>query len=142
MYCLLTIPYAALFSILQFAHTIPEISSNILTVTAISLPLSSLWAAASIKKPSAGARGPDAHRKFLVDGTSGGSTMGGTRNKSIGEAYGSGLTAGDYEKGNVGVLSSVASGRSVDEASPRTSDYPTDIMVRRDLEMQELHTKA
>lgn len=134
----------AIFAIIQYATNVPEIASNILTVTAISLPLSSLWASGSISKPSAGARGPDAHRKFIVDSST---TSGGvSRNKSIGEAYGaSGGPAANVgrngvvsEKGKIGMLSSVGSD-SLD--TPRQAIFPGEGSVDRDLEMQELDGK-
>lgn len=42
----LTVP--ALFAILQYATTVPELSSNVLTLVTISLPLSSIWAGAAL----------------------------------------------------------------------------------------------
>lgn len=127
--------YLAIFTILQFASDIPEISSNILTVTAISLPLSSLWASASTNKPSAGARGPDAHRKFIVDTT----TANSTRNMSIGKAYGASPSSKPTnEKQRLGVLSSVDS-ESID--TPRMQRWPLDEQVEKDMEMQDLQGK-
>ena len=43
----LTIP--ALFSILQYCIVVPELSSNVLTLVTISLPLSSIWAGAALE---------------------------------------------------------------------------------------------
>lgn len=42
----LTVP--ALFAILQYAIVVPELSSNVLTLVTISLPLSSIWAGATL----------------------------------------------------------------------------------------------
>ncbi|KAL1963098.1 hypothetical protein VTN77DRAFT_8744 [Rasamsonia byssochlamydoides] len=39
----------AIFSILQYVTSVPEINSNIFTLVVISLPLSSLWAAAALR---------------------------------------------------------------------------------------------
>ncbi|KAL1297257.1 hypothetical protein AAFC00_004816 [Neodothiora populina] len=160
-----TLIIPVIFAILQFAVSVPEISSNILTVTAISLPLSSLWASGSAKNPSAGARGPDAHRKFIVDSSTGTSSSGGggiaSRNKSIGETYGA---AGSHDEsaalaggggvaygrnrtgGKVGVLSSTGSGEySVDDGdgrTPRSGRFGTqEGLVEKDLEMQDLRFK-
>lgn len=101
-------------------------------MTAISLPLSSLWASGSTTKTSAGARGPDAHRKFIVDST----TDNSTRNKSIGEAWGASGSAADHGHGKMGVLSSVGGG-TVD--SPRSARFGGgEGLVEKDLEMQDL----
>ncbi|KAJ5579547.1 uncharacterized protein N7459_005532 [Penicillium hispanicum] len=43
----MTIP--ALFSILQYCIVVPELSSNVLTLVTISLPLSSIWAGAALE---------------------------------------------------------------------------------------------
>lgn len=40
---------SAIFSIMQYVSSIPEMESNVLTLVAIFLPLSSIWAAASIR---------------------------------------------------------------------------------------------
>ncbi|KAJ5111580.1 hypothetical protein N7532_002115 [Penicillium argentinense] len=47
----MTIP--AIFSILQYRVTVPELQTNVLTLVTISLPLSSLWATAALEQ-----RGP------------------------------------------------------------------------------------
>ncbi|OJJ44420.1 hypothetical protein ASPZODRAFT_153857 [Penicilliopsis zonata CBS 506.65] len=51
-----TLVIPALFSILQYATTTPELSSNVLTLVSISLPLSSIWAGFSLTK-----KGPAFH---------------------------------------------------------------------------------
>ncbi|KAF4555716.1 Fungal pheromone mating factor STE2 GPCR-like protein [Elsinoe fawcettii] len=61
-----TLIIPAIFAILQFILPTTRINSLILTVTAISLPLTSLWASAVTSKPNKGSRGPDAHQKFLM----------------------------------------------------------------------------
>ncbi|KAJ5626268.1 hypothetical protein N7510_002577 [Penicillium lagena] len=43
-----TLAVPAIFSILQYAITVPELSSNVLTLVTISLPLSSIWAGATL----------------------------------------------------------------------------------------------
>ncbi|TKX23643.1 pheromone P-factor receptor-like protein [Elsinoe australis] len=61
-----TLIIPAIFAIIQFIAPTTRINSLILTVTAISLPLTSLWASAVTSTPSKATRGPDAHQKFLM----------------------------------------------------------------------------
>ncbi|KAE8420081.1 fungal pheromone mating factor STE2 GPCR-domain-containing protein [Aspergillus pseudocaelatus] len=52
----LTIP--AVLSILQYAVSVPELNSNILTLVTISLPLSSIWAGVSLTRSSSTEESP------------------------------------------------------------------------------------
>ncbi|KAF2222411.1 fungal pheromone mating factor STE2 GPCR-domain-containing protein [Elsinoe ampelina] len=78
-----TLIIPAVFAILQFLLPTTRINSLILTVTAISLPLTSLWASAVTSRPSKGTRGPDAHQKFLMS-TPGGTFASGQSRKASG----------------------------------------------------------
>ncbi|KAL8770636.1 MAG: hypothetical protein Q9209_003704 [Squamulea sp. 1 TL-2023] len=69
-----TLIIPAVFSIIKYFVDLPSMDSNVLTLVTIFLPLSSLWASASLdyrKKPSAK---PDFHGKVL--GSNGSSTTG------------------------------------------------------------------
>ncbi|GAB7340402.1 hypothetical protein MBLNU457_6840t1 [Dothideomycetes sp. NU457] len=102
-------------AILQFVHPTFRASTLILTVTAISLPLTSLWASASVERPDKAARGPDAHRKFLIDTSAASASM---RQPS------------HVESGIYGTSAYQASGRD------RFQDSAS--AVEKDLELQEL----
>jgi len=60
--------HLAIFSILQTVSSVPELGSQVLTVTAIFLPLSSLWASAALgDSPSlAGAPSTGSKRRRLL----------------------------------------------------------------------------
>ncbi|KAJ5884766.1 Fungal pheromone mating factor STE2 GPCR [Penicillium taxi] len=59
----LTIP--ALFCILQYVTTVPELASNVLTLVALSLPLSSIWAGATLENSrSASSARPSSRRNL------------------------------------------------------------------------------
>ncbi|KAL2867315.1 alpha-factor pheromone receptor STE2 [Aspergillus lucknowensis] len=48
-----TMVIPAIFSIVHYATDIPELSSNVLTLVTLSLPLSSIWAGTTLEKPGA-----------------------------------------------------------------------------------------
>ncbi|KAI9040735.1 alpha-factor pheromone receptor STE2 [Aspergillus affinis] len=50
-----TLVIPALLSILQYVVTVPELSSNVLTLVTLSLPLSSIWASTTLSQSSTGA---------------------------------------------------------------------------------------
>ena len=52
-----TLVVPAVFAVLQTTTDVPELGSQVLTVTALFLPLSSLWAAASVEQPAQGPEG-------------------------------------------------------------------------------------
>ncbi|OQD89386.1 hypothetical protein PENANT_c002G08818 [Penicillium antarcticum] len=54
----------AIFSITQYYITVPELASNVLTLVAISLPLSSIWAGAALEQ-SRSPRSQAPHRRNL-----------------------------------------------------------------------------
>ncbi|KAJ9638883.1 pheromone alpha factor receptor [Coniosporium apollinis] len=67
----------ACFSLLQYIANeseVPYFSAQVLTVVSIFLPLSSLWASASLDDNSKASSGPDAHRTLLKSDTSGGTS--------------------------------------------------------------------
>ncbi|KAI9705094.1 MAG: hypothetical protein M1836_006877 [Candelina mexicana] len=66
----------AIFSVLQNFTTIPEMGSNVLTLVAIFLPLSSMWASFSIDAPSQASSSPDSHRKIFGSYSSGSTHIG------------------------------------------------------------------
>lgn len=60
----LTAP-SAVFAILQYFTTAPELGSNVLTLVAIFLPLSSMWASTSVNGTSQSNTGPESQRKMV-----------------------------------------------------------------------------
>ncbi|KAI9709819.1 MAG: hypothetical protein M1812_007611 [Candelaria pacifica] len=73
-----TLIIPAIFSILQYFTDIPEMGSNVLTLVAIFLPLSSMWASFSVENSSQASSSPDSHRKFLGSYSSGSTSTGST----------------------------------------------------------------
>ncbi|KAI9751653.1 MAG: hypothetical protein M1835_001192 [Candelina submexicana] len=71
-----TLIVPAIFSILQNFTTIPEMGSNVLTLVAIFLPLSSMWASFSIDAPSQASSSPESHRKIFGSYSSGSTHIG------------------------------------------------------------------
>ncbi|KAH0285889.1 hypothetical protein KCU62_g7128, partial [Aureobasidium sp. EXF-3399] len=131
----------AIFSLIQFikAENIPNIGTNILTATCISLPLTSIWAASHAAAPSKAARGHDFHRKFLVDSSTADSTI--RKTSETPQWSPSQTTSQSTAKGRLGVLNSVDSRSDVGgwtkySSSPRQMTGVRD--VDHDLEMQEL----
>jgi pheromone alpha factor receptor len=59
-----TMVVPAIFSITQYYIIVPELASNVLTLVAISLPLSSIWAGAALEQ-SRPPRSQDARRRNL-----------------------------------------------------------------------------
>ncbi|PNS20231.1 Pheromone P-factor receptor [Sphaceloma murrayae] len=106
----------AIFALVQFLFPTTRINSLILTVTAISLPLTSLWASAVTAKQDKGSRGPDARRGLLLA-----SPPGGTWASSVVKK---GATEGGTRQGSTGEM-----GRAGEDMERR---------VGRDLEMQDL----
>ncbi|KAI4727362.1 hypothetical protein E4T49_04935 [Aureobasidium sp. EXF-10728] len=136
-----TMVIPAIFSLIQFinAENIPNIGTNILTATCISLPLTSIWAASHASSPSKAARGHDFHRKFLVDSSGADSTL---RKPSDTPQWSPTQTASQsIAKGRLGVLNSVDS-RSDASSWTKYSPGPRPTVgvrdVDRDLEMQKL----
>ncbi|KAG9640760.1 hypothetical protein KCU64_g12838, partial [Aureobasidium melanogenum] len=131
----------AIFSLIQFikAENIPNIGTNILTATCISLPLTSIWAAAHASSPIKTARGHDFHRKFLVDSSTAGSTL---RKPSETAQWSPSQTTSQPTAGErLGVLNSVDSKSDVSSWTKFSPGIRQSIGVRdveRDLEMQEL----
>lgn len=68
-----TMVIPALFTILQYIGSVPELVTQVLTMVAIFLPLSAMWAGTSVDDHHTTARGPDAHHKLLGTFSSGGS---------------------------------------------------------------------
>ncbi|OCL11314.1 hypothetical protein AOQ84DRAFT_444169 [Glonium stellatum] len=66
-----TMVVPAIFTILEFVSSVPEFVSQVLTVVAIFLPLSAMWAGTSVDNRHTAARGPDAHHKLLGTFSSG-----------------------------------------------------------------------
>ncbi|KAI9880515.1 MAG: hypothetical protein M1830_002555 [Pleopsidium flavum] len=66
-----TLVIPAIFSILQYFTDIPEMGSNVLTLVAIFLPLSSIWASSSIDSHHRGSTNPDFPRKLFGSYASG-----------------------------------------------------------------------
>ncbi|KAH8424353.1 alpha-factor pheromone receptor STE2 [Aspergillus melleus] len=50
-----TLVIPAIFSILQYVVNVPELSSNVLTLVTLSLPLSNIWASTTLSQSSTGA---------------------------------------------------------------------------------------
>ncbi|THW97996.1 hypothetical protein D6D02_05334 [Aureobasidium pullulans] len=131
----------AIFSLIQFinAENIPNIGSNILTATCISLPLTSLWASSHAASPSKAARGHDFHRKFLVDSSTADSTL--RKPSDTPQWSPSQLTSKSTPRDRLGVLNSVDS-RSDASSWGKLSPGPRQTVsvrdVDRDLEMQQL----
>ena len=66
---------------LQFVQGVPELGTQTLTVCAIFLPLSAVWAGLSTDDSNIAAVGPGAHQKLLqssLGGSTGGSSKGGS----------------------------------------------------------------
>ncbi|KAF2185737.1 hypothetical protein K469DRAFT_777564 [Zopfia rhizophila CBS 207.26] len=55
----------AIFTCLQFYEKVPELGSVALTLIAINLPLSAIWAGISIHDAEVGSSGPNSHRRLL-----------------------------------------------------------------------------
>ncbi|KAI9669917.1 MAG: hypothetical protein M1831_006953 [Alyxoria varia] len=77
-----TLLIPAIFSILQNFTEVPELGTQVLTVTAIFLPLSSMWAAASMDNRTSGDNNPNPSRG------PGGGHNGGTLNNGNGSNFG------------------------------------------------------
>ncbi|CAD0111601.1 unnamed protein product, partial [Aureobasidium uvarum] len=123
----------------QTGINIPNVGTNILTATCISLPLTSIWAASHASSPSKAARGNDFHRKFLVDSSTADSTL---RKPSDAPQWSpSQTTSQPSARERLGVLNSVDS-RSDTSSWTKYSPGPRPTIgvrdVDRDLEMQEL----
>ncbi|KAI4769915.1 hypothetical protein E4T44_14398, partial [Aureobasidium sp. EXF-8845] len=131
----------AIFSLIQFVHAanIPNIGTNILTATCISLPLTSIWAASHAASPSKAARGHDFHRKFLVDSSTGNSTL--HKASDTPQWSPSQTTSLPTPKARLGVLTSVDSRSDVSswtKLSPGLRETNGVRDVDHDLEMQQL----
>ncbi|KAK0515681.1 hypothetical protein JMJ35_001715 [Cladonia borealis] len=68
-----TLVIPAIFGILEFCVSSPNISSNVLTSTAIFLPLSSLWASASLDSRFADSKAQNFSRKMITSYATGSS---------------------------------------------------------------------
>lgn len=66
-------PPPAIFSIVQYIAHVPELASNVLTLVAIFLPLSSLWASATTARSPASPTPPNRRTKFFWTLSSGSS---------------------------------------------------------------------
>ncbi|KAI9813479.1 MAG: hypothetical protein M1827_004155 [Pycnora praestabilis] len=60
-----TLVIPAIFSILQYFTNVPELGTNVLTLVAIFLPLSSMWASSSLGDHAEAPRTPTSHRKLF-----------------------------------------------------------------------------
>ncbi|KAI9844993.1 MAG: hypothetical protein M1837_005137 [Sclerophora amabilis] len=74
-----TMVIPALFSILQYVSDAPELGTNVLTLAAIFLPLSSMWASASLDGQSQVSGSPNAQQKLF--GSYGSGSNGPARSK-------------------------------------------------------------
>ena len=57
---------AAIFSIIEYFVGIPSVYSNVLTLVAIFLPLSSMWASSSVDGRTQASLEPQGPRKYLI----------------------------------------------------------------------------
>ena len=106
----------AIFSILQYTANVPELGSQVLTFVAIFLPLSSLWAAASINHKA----DPSSGRRCGGGGGGGGGDGGG------GSGAGSGFGGGG-RSGGIGIFGIFT--RSSDDH--HTTDTTTDTTTNK-----------
>lgn len=131
----------AIFSLIQFirAENIPNIGTNILTATCISLPLTSIWAASHAAAPSKAAHGHDFHRKFLVDSSTADSTL--RKTSETPQWSPAQTTSQSTAKARLGVINSVDSRSDLGswaKFSPSSRQMTGVRDVDHDLEMQEL----
>lgn len=72
-----TLVVPAVFAVLQNFTSVPELGSQMLTVTAIFLPMSSLWAAASVEQSLTARAGPGVGGRLVGGGAGTGGAGGG-----------------------------------------------------------------